>query len=61
MLQQMLGDLDSHQPREQAGFRSGFSTMDHIHTISQIQEKAKECKIPLCLAFVDYEKEFDSI
>ena len=41
MLQRMLGDLDSHQRREQAGFRSGFSTIDHIHTISQIKEKAK--------------------
>ena len=41
MLQRMLEDLDSHQPRGQAGFRSGFFTIDHIHTIGQIQEKAK--------------------
>ena len=29
--------------------------------ISQLQEKADEYSIPLCFAFVDYEKAFDSI
>ena len=57
----MLRTLDQHQPREQADFRSGFSTIDHIQVISQLQEKADEYKIPLCFAFVDHEKAFDSI
>ena len=61
ILRRMLRTLDEHQPREQAGFRSGFSTIDQIQVISQLQEKAEEYKIPLCFAFVDYEKAFDSI
>ena len=53
--------LDSNQSREQAGFRSGFSTIDHIHTLNQIIEKTNEYRKPLCMAFVDYEKAFDSV
>ena len=47
---------DENQPREQAGFRSKYSTTDHIHAINQL-----EYNIPLCVAFVDYEKAFDSV
>ena len=54
-------DLDENQPAEQAGFRSGYSTMDHIHVINQLREKCSEYQRPLCMALVDYEKAFDSI
>ncbi|CAG9133443.1 unnamed protein product [Plutella xylostella] len=53
--------LDEFQPPEQAGFRKGFSTIDHIHTVRQIIQKTEEYNQPLCLAFVVYEKAFDSI
>ena len=53
--------LDEFQPPEQAGFRSGYGTIDHIHTVRQIIQKSEEYNRPLCLAFVDYEKAFDSI
>ena len=53
--------LDENQPREQAGFRSKYSTTDHIHAINQLKEKCCEYNIPLCVAFVDYEKAFDSV
>merc|ERR1711989_16583 len=39
----------------------GYSTIDHLHTINQLIEKTLEYNKPLCLAFVDYEKAFDSI
>ena len=61
ILRRMLCTLDQHQPKEQAGFRSAFSTIDHIQVISQLQEKADEYKIPLGFAFVNYEKSFNSI
>ncbi|CAG9565547.1 unnamed protein product [Danaus chrysippus] len=53
--------LDDFQPPEQAGFRKGFSVVDHIHTLRQVIQKTEEYNLPLCLAFVDYEKAFDSI
>lgn len=53
--------LDEFQPPEQAGFRSGYGTIDHIHTVRQIIQKTEEYNQPLCLAFVDYEKAFDSV
>ncbi|RVE54716.1 hypothetical protein evm_000483 [Chilo suppressalis] len=53
--------FDDFQPPEQAGFRSGYGTIDHIHTVRQIIQKTEEYNQPLCLAFVDYEKAFDSI
>ncbi|CAK1603556.1 unnamed protein product [Parnassius mnemosyne] len=52
--------LDDFQPPEQAGFQKGFSTIDHIHTLRQIVQKSEEYNLPLCLAYVDYEKAFDS-
>ena len=57
----MLHTLDYHQPREQAGFRSGYSTIDHLQTVNQLQEKANKYNSLLYLAFADYEKAFDSI
>lgn len=53
--------MDSYQPTEQAGFRKGYSTTDHLLTIRTLIEKANEYHLDLHLAFVDYEKAFDSI
>ena len=61
ILARMQRELDENQPREQAGFRAGFRTSDHLHTLSQIIEKAKEYRFNICLGFVDYEKAFDSL
>lgn len=53
--------LDEQQPTEQAGFRKGFSTIDHIYTVKQVIEKYKEYNKVLYIAFIDYAKAFDSI
>ncbi|KAE9415082.1 hypothetical protein Angca_003563, partial [Angiostrongylus cantonensis] len=53
--------LDEGQPCEQTGFRKGFSTMDHIHTITRLIEVSREHKRPLCLTFINLQKAFDSI
>ena len=53
--------LDENQLREQAGFRKGYSTVDHLQTINQLIEKCNEFKRPLCIQYIDYEKAFNSI
>ena len=50
--------LNEKQP---AGFKSGYSTTDHIHVVNQLKEKCKEYNILICIAFVDYEKAFDPV
>ena len=46
---------------EQAGFRKGYSTIDHLHVVNQLQEKTHKYQLPLYMAFVDYKKAFDNI
>ncbi|XP_037876062.1 LINE-1 retrotransposable element ORF2 protein isoform X1 [Bombyx mori] len=53
--------LDENQPKEQAGFRSNFSTIDHIHVLRQILQKYREYNKTYYLGFVDFNKAFDSL
>jgi hypothetical protein len=53
--------LDENQSTEQAGFRKTYSTIDHIHTVTQLIEKTNEYQQPLCIGFIDFEKAFDSV
>ena len=53
--------LDSAQPKEQVGFRSRYSTMDNIQVLQQVIEQCNGYEIPLCVAFVDFDKAFDCI
>lgn len=52
--------LEDQQPVEQAGFRTGFSTMDHIQAVYRLAELTREFQIPLVFVFVDFRKAFDS-
>ncbi|MFH4978111.1 hypothetical protein AB6A40_004820 [Gnathostoma spinigerum] len=53
--------FDEQQPREQAGLRGGYSTIDNIFVLNHLLQKSIEHNLPLCLVFVDYEKAFDSV
>jgi hypothetical protein len=53
--------LDMQQSCDQAGFRKGRSTTDHLFTITIVQEIADEWQIPLWVAAVDFKKAFDSV
>ena len=59
LMKRLEKTLNENQPREQAGFRSKYSTTDHTHVVIQLK-KCTEYNI-LCIAFVDYEKAFDSV
>ena len=45
----------------QAGFRSGYSTTDHIFTLHALTEILKQSKKKLYCCFVDFSKAFDSV
>ena len=52
--EEILGDY-------QCGFRANRSTIDHIFTIRQIQEKAYEYNIHLHNLYIDFKQAFDSV
>ena len=53
--------LDESQPNEQAGFRRGFSTADHLQSVNQITKKSREFALAFYLAFVDYNTAIGSV
>ena len=55
------GKLDFYQSREQAGFRKGYGTNDHLQAMKVLIEKSVEYNRPLALVFVDFHKAFDTV
>ena len=49
---QMEKVLDENQPRERAGFRKGYLTVDHLQTINQLKVKCNEFERPLCIGYI---------
>ncbi|KAK6730725.1 hypothetical protein RB195_007287 [Necator americanus] len=47
ILTRIARTLDEAQPQEQAGFRQGFSCLDHIQTVSRVIEVCQEYCLPL--------------
>ncbi len=48
-------------PEAQCGFRSQRSTIDMIFSLRQLQEKCREQRQPLYIAFIDLTKAFDLV
>lgn len=61
ILMRIQNKLEEGEGKEQAGFRSGYSTMDHIQVLNEIIARSNEYTRPLYVAFIDFEKAFDSI
>lgn len=61
ILRRIQNYLNYHLSIEQAGFRKGFSTIDHLFVLNQVIEKSREYQKEICLVFVDYSKAFDSL
>ena len=57
----LAGYICAQQGVEQAAYRKGFSTEDHLVTASVLIEKCREYNHQLRVALVDYEKAFDTV
>ena len=58
---QMWVDMNDTIGEQQAGFRKDYSTVDHIFTLLAIVQKQLSLNRKLYVAFIDFEKAFDSI
>ena len=47
--------------REQAGFRDGYSTIDHAFVLHLVIERYQSVRKRVFCAFIDFHKAFDSI
>ena len=57
----MWVDMNDTIGEQQAGFRKDYSTVDHIFTLLAIVQKQLSLNRKLYVAFIDFEKAFDSI
>uniref|UniRef100_A0A914W977 Reverse transcriptase domain-containing protein n=1 Tax=Plectus sambesii TaxID=2011161 RepID=A0A914W977_9BILA len=53
--------VEHRLPPNQAGFRKGYSTLDHLHAVNMAVEKCREYNLRLSMLFVDFQKAFDTI
>ena len=53
--------FDEKQSQDQAAYRKGFSTEDHLLTVNLLLERSKEWGTVLWLGLVDFEKAFDTV
>ena len=61
ILDRIKDHIYSTKAREQAGFRPGSSSVDHINTLRTIIVQSAAYRSDLHLVFVDFEKALDSV
>ena len=61
IINRIRDSIDIKLRREQAGFRKGRGTNEHIFTLRNIIEQSLEWNTNLHICFVDFEKAFDSV
>ena len=61
ILQRIKTEVDKTLRDEQAGFRQERSCVDQIATLRIIVEQTIEWQTSLCMNFIDFKKDFDSI
>ena len=61
ILKRISAATDTILRQEQTGFRRGKSCIDHIFTLRQILEQSTEWNSMIYIAFIDFEKVFDSL
>ena len=61
LVKRISAGVDTILRDEQAGFRKGRGTNEHIHTLRNIIEQANEWNSNLYTCFIDYEKAFDCV
>ena len=61
ILKRISAAIDTILRQEQAGFRRGKLCIDHIFSLRQIFEQSTEWNITIYIAFIDFEKAFDSL
>ena len=47
--------------KEQAGFRKGYSTIDHVFVLHPVIDLYQSVRKRVFCAFIDYQKTFDSV
>ena len=61
ILERIRAKVETELSDEQAGFRTGRGTRNHLVNLRVLCEKARSKKAPLFLCFVDFEKAFDKV
>ena len=61
LLERIRPTLEASQNADQAAFRANYGVNDHLFTLTIMTELAGAWSIPLWLAFIDFEKAFDSV